>query len=49
MQTAEHTYLAETPKQARAVVAGRSVRYVLMFGTLGAFGVFAMVYLLFFN
>ena len=47
MQNAQHTYIAETPKEARAVASVRYVRYVLIFGTLGAIGVFAIVYMLF--
>ena len=48
MPNVANTYIAETPNQARAAVTGRTVLYVLMFGTLGALGAFAIVYLYFF-
>ena len=46
MSNAQHTYLAETPTEARAASAGRTVLYVLMFGTLGALATFAFLYML---
>jgi hypothetical protein len=45
MQTAGRHYIDETPMEARAAFSRRLVLYGLMFGTLGAMGVFAIVYL----
>lgn len=49
MQNAQHTYLAETPTEARAASAGRTVLYVLLFGALGALAAFAILYMLVFS
>lgn len=48
MQNVGNHYLDETPIEARAKFSGRLVLYGLMFGTLGAIGVFVIVYLYFF-
>jgi hypothetical protein len=44
----KHNYIDETPTEARAAFSGRLVLYGLMFGALGAMGVFAIIYLDFF-
>jgi hypothetical protein len=38
-------YIDETSIEARAAFSGRLVLYGLIFGTLGAMGVFAIIYL----
>jgi hypothetical protein len=48
MQNVGNRYLDETPIEARAAFSGRLVLYGLMFGTLGAMGVFAIIYMYFF-
>jgi hypothetical protein len=48
MQNVGKHYIDETPTEARAAFSGRLVLYGLMFGTLGAMGVFAIAYLYFF-
>lgn len=49
MSNLQHHYLLETPTEARAAFSGRLVLYGLMFGILGALGVYAIVYLHFFG
>jgi hypothetical protein len=48
MQNVGNHYINETSIEARAAFSGRLVLYGLMFGTLGAIGVFVIVYLYFF-
>ena len=48
MQNVGNHYLDETPIEARTALSGRLVLYGLMLGTLGAMGVFAIIYLYFF-
>ena len=47
MQNVGNHYLDETSIEARAAFSGRLLLYWLMFGTLGAMGVFAIIYLYF--
>lgn len=47
MQNVGNRYLDETPIEARAKFSGRLVLYGLMFGTLAAIGVFAIIYYFF--
>jgi hypothetical protein len=47
MQNVGNHYLDETPIEVRAKFSGRLVLYGLMFGTLGAMGVFAIIYMYF--
>ncbi len=43
MQNAENHHLDETPIEASPAISGRLALYGLMFGTLGAMGVFAII------
>ena len=45
MQNAGKHYIDETSIEERAAFSGRLALYGLMFGTLGAMGVFAIIYM----